>query len=169
MAGVAEVTIGGEVVTIRPIRLTDATMEAEFIRQLSPQTKHYRFFGGVKELSAAEVSRLCDVDGKHSMAFVATISREGREVEIGVSRYAENSDQDVREIAVTVADEWQHKGLGTKLMERLIQSARSNGVSRLYAIELADNTAMHALAEDLGMSSCRDPSDSRQVIYSLQL
>jgi L-amino acid N-acyltransferase YncA len=75
----------------------------------------------------------------------------------------------VREIAVTVADEWQHKGLGRKLMEQLIQSARSNGVKRLYSIELSDNAAMRALAEDLKMDVERDPNDPHQTIYSLRL
>lgn len=162
-------TIAGEVVTIRPIRIADAEMEAEFIRRLSPQTKHYRFLGGVRELSPTEVAHLCEVDGRHSMAFVATIRRGGRETEIGVSRYAPNSRSDVREIAVTVADEWQHRGLGTMLMKQLIQSAQCNGVKQLYSIDLSDNAAMRALAEDLGMSANRDPTDPNQMIYSLQL
>jgi GNAT superfamily N-acetyltransferase len=161
--------IDGERVTIRPIRITDTEMEADFIRRLSPQTKHFRFFGGVKELSPAEVLHLCDVDGKHSMAFVATVRRDSREVEIGVSRYAPNSRSDVREIAVTVADEWQDKGLGTVLMKQLIESARCNGVRELYSIELSDNAAMHALAKDLNMSAHNDPADPHQTIYRLQL
>src|SRR6185437_4591187 len=146
-------TIDGEMVTIRPIRITDAAMEEDFIRRLSPQTKHYRFLGGVRELSPAQVSKLCDVDGRHSMAFVATVCRDGREMEIGV----------------TVADDWQHKGLGTKLMNQLIQSARCAGVKQLYSIDLSDNAAMRALADDLNMSAHRDPDDPHQTIYSLQL
>src|SRR5579859_197941 len=165
----SQLTIAGNVVTIRPIRITDADMEAAFIRGLSPQTKRYRFLGGVKELSAGEISRLCDIDGKHSMAFVATIRDDGRETEVGVSRYAPDSSADVREIAVTVADEWQRKGLGTMLMKRLIKSARDNGVKHLYSIDLADNAAMRALADDLGMSASRDPSNPQQTIYSLEL
>lgn len=164
-----QLTIAGEVVTIRPIRITDADMEAAFVRNLSPQSRHYRFLGGVNELSASEVSRLCDVDGKHSMAFVATVRHDGREIEIGVSRYAPNSKSDIREIAVTVADDWQRKGLGTMLMKQLIQAAGSSGVKHLYSIDLADNAAMRALAEDLGMSASRDPSNSQQTIYSLAL
>jgi RimJ/RimL family protein N-acetyltransferase len=162
-------TIAGEVVTIRPIRITDAEMEAAFIRRLSPESKHYRFLGGVKELAPGEVSRLCEVDGKHSMAFVATIRHDGRETEIGVSRYAPNSRSDVREIAVTVADAWQHKGLGTMLMRQLIESAQSNGVRHLYSTALSDNAAMRALAEELGMTAKRDPNDLQQTIYSLAL
>jgi GNAT superfamily N-acetyltransferase len=162
-------SIAGEAVTIRPIRITDAAMEAEFVRRLSAQTKHYRFLGGVKELSAAQIKELCDVDGRHSMAFVATVKRDGGEREIGVSRYAPNSRSDVREIAVTVADEWQHRGLGTLLMKQLIQSARDNGVRELYSIDLADNAGMRALATDLGMSALTDPADPTQVVYSLSL
>lgn len=165
----SQLTITGKVVTIRPIRITDADMEAAFIRRLSPETKRYRFLGGVRELSTSEVSRLCDVDGRHSMAFVATIRDDGRETEIGVSRYAPNSSSDVREIAVTVADDWQRMGLGTMLMKELIRSARDNGVKHLYSIDLADNTAMRSLADDLGMSASPDPSDPQQTIYSLEL
>lgn len=161
--------ISGETVTIRPIRITDAAMAAEFIRRLSAQTRHYRFLGGVKELSATQLRELCDVDSKHSMAFVATVRRDGVEREIGVSRYAPNSRADAREIAVTVADEWQHRGLGTLLMKQLIQSARSNGVRELYSIDLADNAAMRALATDLGMRVHADPADPTQVVYSLSL
>jgi GNAT superfamily N-acetyltransferase len=162
-------TVDGELVTIRPIRITDTAMETDFIRALSPETKHYRFFGGVKELSPTEVTHMCDVDGKHSMAFVATISRSGQEKEIGISRYAPNSRADTREIAVTVADEWQHTGLGAKLMQQLIQSAQCNGVKQLYSIELSDNSSMRALAKDLGMSAHADENDPNQTIYSLQI
>ncbi len=169
MPNESQLTVAGDVVTIRPIRITDTEMEAAFIRGLSPQSKRYRFLGGVKELSTGEVSRLCDVDGRHSMAFVATIRHDGRETEIGVSRYAPNSSSDVREIAVTVADDWQRKGLGTLLMKQLIQSARNNGVKHLYSTDFADNAGMRALAEDLGMSASRDPSNPQQTIYSLAL
>jgi acetyltransferase len=161
--------IAGEDVTVRPIRITDAAMEAEFIGRLSMETKHFRFLGGVKELAPAEVARLCTVDGTKSMAFVATIRNENREMEIGVGRYAPGSKSDAREFAVTVADDWQRKGLGKLLMMQLIQSARGNGVSRLYSIALWDNDAMRALAKGLGMSARRDPTNPQQMIYSLNL
>ncbi|HTV98384.1 MAG TPA: GNAT family N-acetyltransferase [Steroidobacteraceae bacterium] len=164
-----DITLGGESVSIRPIRKADAELESAFVHHLSAESKHFRFLGGVRDLPASELKRLCDVDGTHSMAFVATIQRDGREVEIGVSRYEPDARADVREIAVTVADEWQHRGLGTILMKLLIQSAKSNGVKQLYSVDLADNAAMSALAQDLGMIRTRDPDDPRQVIYSLTL
>jgi GNAT superfamily N-acetyltransferase len=162
-------TLAGRAVTIRPIRNTDAAMEAEFIRKLSLQTKHYRFFCGVKELSAQEIRRLCDADGPQSMAFVATVQDAGCEVEIGACRYAPDAKADVREMAVTISDDWQHKGLGKLLMTHLISSARQYGVRQLYSLELTDNTMMRELANEVGMRSNRDPLDAHQVVYSLAL
>ena len=156
-------------ITIRPIRLADADMEADFVGRLSPASKHFRFLGGVRELSPELLKTFCDVDGHHSMAFVATVLENGRETEIGVCRYAPNSSADVREMAVTVADDWRQRGIGTRLMTRLIDHARENGVKRLYSVDLVDNAPMRQLAEDIGMSIQRDPEDARQVIYTLAL
>jgi GNAT superfamily N-acetyltransferase len=103
------------------------------------------------------------------MAFIATLQKDGQEVQIGVSRYAEGERKSVREMAVTVADEWQHKGLGRLLAQHLIEYARTHGVTQLYSIDLADNTAMSHLANDLGMSGRHSEDDPNQVIYSLRL
>jgi GNAT superfamily N-acetyltransferase len=156
-------------VTIRPIRQTDTVLEGDFIRNLSMATKHFRFFGGVKELPAAEIERLCTVDGRASMAFVATVQRDGQEVEIGVCRYAAAAQGDVREMAVTIADEWQHKGLGKLLVQHLIAYAREHGVRQLYSQDLADDPVMRELAQEIGMSEKRDPGNGCQVIHSLAL
>ena len=156
-------------VTIRPIRSTDSAMEAEFVRNLSAATKHYRFFCAFSELSPAEVSRFCNVDGPHTMAFVATVRDEGHEVEIGVCRYASGRKSDAREMAVTISDEWQHTELAKLLMDHLLIAAKQYGIRQLYAIELADNQTMRILAKDVGMTAERDPNDATQVIYSLGL
>lgn len=161
--------IDGRTVTIRPIRATDVAMEASFIRGLSPLTKHFRFFGAVNELPADELNRLCNVDGTGSMAFVATVEEGGREVEIGVSRYAPAVKSDAREMAVTIADKWQTTALASILVEHLIDSARRNGIRELYAVELADNGPMLEFAKKLGMSAVRDPSDAGQVVCSMAL
>lgn len=161
--------IDGHAVTIRPLNSQDTDIERNFIEQLSPQTKHFRFFGGVNKLSDTQLKMLCDIDFDHRMAFVATITTEGKEEEIGVSRYAEDTNGDGYEFAVTIADQWQHKGLGTLLMRKLIEFAKQHQIKRLYSIELADNTHMRQLAHDLGMQAKRDPEDAHQVIYSLTL
>lgn len=161
--------IAGRTVTIRPIRPTDEAIEAEFVRRLSPQSKHFRFFGGVRELSPQAVKAFCTVDWHPSMAFIATLQEDGEETQIGVSRFAPNNRDDVREMAVTVADDWQDKGLGMLLTEKLIAFAKDHGVKELYSVEPADNWAMRDLARDLGMTAQHDTEDATQVIYSLSL
>jgi GNAT superfamily N-acetyltransferase len=144
-------------------------MEDEFVRNLSARTRHNRFLCGVRELAPTELKRLCNVDGRHSMAFVATVNASGRETEVGVSRYAEYPGDGAGELALTVADAWQHKGLDRLLLKQLITYAKTHGMKQLYSVELADNTAMRALATEFGMSVRRDPDDASQVIYSLTL
>ena len=159
--------VAGESVTIRSIDPADSVMEGEFIRNLSAETKHYRFLGGVKELAPEELKRLCNVDGRHSMAFVATVNKNGHETEIGVSRYVEYPSEGAGELAITIADAWQHKGLDRLLLKQLITYAKAHGIKQLYSVELADNSAMRELASEFGMSVRRDPDDACQVIYSL--
>lgn len=164
-----QLEIAGHTVTIRPMCHADAEREQEFVRRLSPESKHYRFLGAVRELTPEEAKRFCEVDGHLSMAFVATVEDDGRPRMVGVSRYAPNVESSAREIAITVADDWQHRGLGTRLARALIQHAREHGVRKLYSVDLADNVHMRMLAHDLGMTSAPDPSDAHQVIYSLSL
>jgi hypothetical protein len=163
------VLINDRWVTVRPIRSTDFAMEADFVRKLSAATKHYRFFCALSELTPAEVSRFCDVDGPHAMAYVATVRNEGHEVEVGVCRYAPAVKQDVREMAVTIADDWQRTELAKILMQHLAKSAKQHGIHQLYSVELADNQSMRDFALEFGMGAKRDPDDANQVIYSLAL
>jgi len=72
-------------------------------------------------------------------------------------------------VAVTVADEWHHRGLGASLMNQLIQTARMQGIKQLYSVNLSNDAAMSALAMELGMSSIPDPGDPHQTIHSLTL
>jgi len=161
--------IGDSNVTIRPMRAADAEIEAEFVRKLSSQTKHNRFLEGVNELSEAMLKKLCDIDGKHVMAFLATINQDDKEKQIGVSRYAVGDKENEGEIAITVADEWQHQGIGKLLMAPLIEYAKNNGITQLYSLDLTSNQAMRHLAKDFGMTAKREADDAQLTVYSLQV
>ena len=77
----------GSEATIRPIKADDAPIEADFVRHLSPESRYTRFMATVNELPPTKLRYLTDIDYDKHMAFVATVIREGKEVEIGVSRY----------------------------------------------------------------------------------
>jgi GNAT superfamily N-acetyltransferase len=159
-------------VLIRAIRADDVAKSAKFIEELSLPSKHFLFLGGIAQLSDDALRHLCDPDYAHDMAYVA-LALEGDSSEpkrqVGVCRYAGADSVHGAEISVAVADDWQHKGLGRRLLRHLIDYARSHGVKRLYSMDAANNERMRALARHLGFAEHADPNDLRQVIYSLDL
>lgn len=158
----------GRKVTIRPIRRDDVARTAAFIEALSPQSKHALFLGGIARLSESALQRLCEAQGPYDMAYVATVPAAEGERQIAVCRYAGAGGAAGAEISVAVADDWQHQGLGERLLRRLIGHARGQGVPRLYSIDAVSNEAMRRLAHHLGFTEQRDPDDIHQVIYTLR-
>jgi acetyltransferase len=140
----------GTTVTIRPITPADAGIETEFIARLSPQTRRYRFLSGLKELTPAMLKRFLNVDYPSEMALIATIPFDGREREIGVARYAPGSRPDHVEFAVVIEDEWQGKGLGPALLERLFAIAERSGFAGIEGLVLNENYGMLKLMERMG-------------------
>ena len=140
----------GTRVLIRPLRPEDREFEAEFIERLSPEARRFRFLCDFKEPSKSLLDELMKVDYTHEMAFVALVHDNGHLREIGVSRYATSGDGQQCECAVTVADEWRHRGLASLLMHHLIDVARKNGLRKMFTIEDPANEAMRELAGHLG-------------------
>ncbi len=100
---------------------------------------------------------------------MALVHRDGEKREVGVSRFSLGADGQTCECAVTVADEWQHKGLGVVLMRHLIEVARARGIRSMVSYDAADNAAMRELADFLGFRRAVDPADPRQVVHTLSL
>lgn len=103
------------------------------------------------------------------MAFVALHSEGAREVEIGVCRYAPSDKADARELAITIADQWQHTELPQLLLRSLVQCAKQFSIHELFAVELYDNQAMHDFALQNGMAVKHDLEEPTQVVYSLRI
>ncbi|AZC95274.1 GNAT family N-acetyltransferase [Pseudomonas chlororaphis] len=160
----------GSPVLIRPLRAEDRDREKAFIENLSPTTRHHRFLGEVKEVGEALLSQLMDVDGHERVAYVALVHDNGSLREIGISRYATiGADMDTCEFAVTVADEWQHKGLDALLMRHLVARAKDQGFKQMYSLDCPANHRMRELAATLGFNRAIDPDDATQVRYHLAL
>ncbi len=160
----------GRSVLIRPIRPDDVDRNAAFLDSLSSGSRHFLFLAGISRLSGDELRRLCEPDYSHDMAYVAIDARgESEPRQIGVCRYAGNDATKGAEISVAVADDWQHCGLGTRLLTHLIEYARAHGVVRLYSIDSLANNRMRKLARDLGFREQTDPDDPSQVICYLDL
>jgi len=140
----------GPAVTLRPIRPEDAEMERAFVRKLSPESRYFRFMDTLRELTPAMLVRFTQIDYDRELAFVATLPDGAGEAEIGVCRYITNPDGESCEFALVIADDWQRKGLGRRLMGQLIDVARARGLRSMIGHVLAENRGMLQLCQGLG-------------------
>ncbi len=159
----------GTPVLVRPIHPHDVELERRFIEGLSPTSRRFRFLDTMRSPSESLLRQLTVIDPSTDAAYVALIGPTGQEREIGVARFSALPDGRDCEFAVTVSDEWQHKGLGTLLMRRLIDVARARGIETMYSSDAADNRLMREFAEHLHFQHKRDPDDSTLVRYSVDL
>jgi RimJ/RimL family protein N-acetyltransferase len=132
-------------VLIRPIRPEDKALLAAGMEHLSEHSAYQRFLVPKQSLSATELRYLTEVDFRDHVAFVA-VRPEEPDVLVAVGRWVRlPGDPEVAEIAFVVADDLQHRGLGTALAEALADSARERGIRRFVATMLPDNLAAHRL------------------------
>jgi acetyltransferase len=153
----------GTEIIIRPIRPEDAQIEQAFVRDLSPKAKYFRFMQTLQELTPEMLIRFTQIDYDREMAFIAVVEQQGQELEIGVARYATNPDGNSCEFALVVDDEWQHKGIGTRLMETLMTTARTRGFQTMEGEILADNQQMLKLMDLLEFNKTTSPDDSHII------
>lgn len=159
----------GTCVRIRPIHVRDVDMERRFIEALSPESRRFRFLESMQSPSDALLKQLTAINHATDAAYVAVIGAGAEEREIGVARFSATADAKDCEFAVTVSDEWQRQGLGTLLMQHLLEVAQARGIRSLHSSDAADNDAMRKFAEHLHIRHERDPDDAAQVLYSVDL
>ena len=133
---------------VRPVSVEDRDAFSTWFGRLTPESRRRRFHGPKPKLSARELTYLTEVDHVRHTALLA-VDEAGRMV--GEARYAiEDPDRRIADFAITVADEWQGRGVGSRLAARVVQAARANGIARLTALALADNISAHRLLRRLG-------------------
>jgi GNAT superfamily N-acetyltransferase len=138
----------GSQVLVRPVRPDDKALLKEGFARLGPESRYQRFLSPMARLSEAMVSYLTEVD-HHDHEAIAAIDRATGQG-IGVARYVRLRERpDTAEAAVTVADDWQGRGLGTLLLTVLADRAREEGIARFTALLLARNHDMLEVLEHL--------------------
>ena len=159
---------GGGEYTIRPIHPDDAQMLQDLVQNLSPESRYFRFVSSLKELPPSMLSRLTLIDYDREMALVAIhrtrkTDADGEVVEteriVGVSRYITNPDKASCEFSLVVADDFNGKGLGSRLMLSIMEEARDKGLAEIEGLVLANNPGMLRLMKGLGYSIKPFPED----------
>jgi len=169
---------GGGTYIVRPVHPNDAQMLQALVQGLSPESRWFRFVSRFHELPPTMLSRFTLIDYDREMALVAVImerrvSPDGTVLEseriVGVSRYVTNPDQTSCEFSLVVADEFSGKGIGSRLMESIIDVARDKGLAEMDGLVLANNPDMLKLVRRLGFTVKPFPEDPdfKLVTYML--
>jgi acetyltransferase len=153
----------GVEVTIRPIRPEDEPLMIEFHSRLSDRTVYLRYFQPLKltQRTAHErLTRICFIDYDREMALVAEYNdpEKGPSV-IGVGRLSKLHGREDAEVAVLIRDDFQHQGLGTELVRRLMLIAKEEKLKYVHSTMLGINREMRAICTRLGFGIKVDLED----------
>jgi RimJ/RimL family protein N-acetyltransferase len=156
----------GSEVVIGPVGPADAALLQDGFSRLSPRSRQLRFLGIKKSLTAADLRYFTQIDHHHHEALGAVDRAGGQGV--GVARWVRSTeDAQTAEIAITVVDEWQRRGLGTELLGLLAERAREEGIHRFTALAGGDNAAVAGLLRGAGAGLVR--RESATVVYEILL
>lgn len=158
----AELVIGERVtlrdgfeILLRPISPTDKALLNASFERLSPESRYRRFLSQIRHLTGAQLAYFTDIDHYDHEALLA-LAPTGEAV--GVARWVRLADRpDAAEVAVTVADDWQGRGVATELLHRLVARARKLGINHFTASCLAANHAVIDVLEKLGATRFSHP------------
>ena len=144
-------------ITIRPIRAEDKALLDDAFHALDPRSIYLRFFFRKKELSTAELRLLTEPDEGREAVLVATVPTGNAEKIVGLGRYA--GDKERAELEFTVEEDYQGRGIATRLLRRLILLARENGIARFEAHVLAGNGPMLSVLRHGGLPATEREKD----------
>jgi GNAT superfamily N-acetyltransferase len=134
-------------VTIRQIEPSDKPLVRAFYDELSDRSRRLRYLVPTNTLSDEDLRYFTEVDHERHEAMVAV---DGARI-VGVARYVRAPrDRESAEVAVVVADDRQHEGIGTALLDRLTERARENGIARYTALVSEDNDIVTGALERAG-------------------
>lgn len=160
----------GTPVIVRPVRKDDARHAGAFFRWLSEETKYLRFMYPVRELTPDIMAGVFTQDGLKRVALVVEPAQPAADdptPAVAIGRYAPTEDPAVCEVAITVGDPWQGRGVGRALLARLSALAARGGYTVMYAAALTTNSRMVGLARSFGFDIRSEPGGMTAMRRSL--
>jgi GNAT superfamily N-acetyltransferase len=151
----------GSEIVLRQIRPGDKGALRDGFERMSPESRYRRFFAPLERLSERDLRYLTEVDHHDHEALIAF--EHGTGVPVAAARYVRSSEPQEAEVAVTVVDDWQGRGVATALLESLVERAREEGVARFVALVLSENTGALEMFSHLAPDAHRRQSASGNI------
>ena len=142
----------GRTVLLRPIKPEDEPLWLEMFQNFSEQSIRYRFFQIIKDTPHETRVRYCNIDYDREIAIVPELTENGRKRILGVTRVSIEPDGKKGEIAFITADPWQGLGLGTKMIDYVLEICKDMKLETIYAIMLQDNFQAISLMKKMGFT-----------------
>jgi len=138
-------------IQFRPLRAVDERSLRDFFYTHTAETVYQRWHMAVRSLSAHQIQELVTLDYDEKMAIAGFVREGDAERMVAVARYALDRATGFAEVAFTVHDDLQGKGIGTWLLHRLIEIARARGIQGFVAYVLRDNIRMLNVFQKCGL------------------
>ncbi len=138
----------GQRVTFRPAKPVDDRLIQEHFYNMDEKDVQTRFFSLRRSFYREDMENMIQVDYIKNMTIVAVTGEVGFEKIIGMGMYALEHGA-VAEVAFSTSKEWQGKGIGRIILEKLTEAARENGFTTLVAYTMTTNAGMIKLFKKL--------------------
>jgi len=152
---------------LRPIRPEDEPLIDDLFSTFSEETMRFRFFHVIRDISHDMLASYCNIDYSREMTIVAERSENGSRKILGMARLVVEPDGEKGEIAIVVGDPWQNRGLGTRLLDHIIDVGKDMGLKMIFGEILAENTRVLHLCYKRGFKIER--VDEESCLASLEL
>jgi acyl-CoA hydrolase/RimJ/RimL family protein N-acetyltransferase len=154
---------GGKLL-VRPVRMSDVEPLQDLFYRLSNESARQRFLAHKAAYPHAEMQQLVDNDYVETLGLVA-INQETGEI-VAMARYDMDPSTRFGDIAFAVRDDWQRRGVGSRLMRRMLEAARANGLLGFSADVLGGNRGMLMIFQKSGL---RVQSQFDGGVYHLEM
>ncbi|MDQ1279227.1 MAG: acetyltransferase [Thermoproteota archaeon] len=158
----------GRIVLLRPIKPEDEPLWLEMFQCFSEQSIRYRFFEIIKDTPHETRIRYCNIDYDREMGIVAEITEEGHRKIAGVVRLIVEPDGKTGEIAVIVADPWQGLGMGTKMVDYILDICKDKNLETVYAEMLKDNVRAIGIMRKMGFTIKKKDEETVEAILNFK-
>ena len=157
----------GKKALFRVIKPEDESEWIELFKSLSAETKRYRFFHPIKEITREMLIRYCHIDYSREIAIAVEMIEGNKKKIVGVGRIIIEHERDIAEFAIAVTDKWQNLGLGTKLTEYMIEIAKIKKLKKMFVEILPDNYKMIHLSKKFGFKIKERESDTVELVLEI--